>query len=93
VALRIGTLMNARGLMQLIAINVGLAEGIISSSMFTVLVIVAVVTTTMATPLLKLWDRLDGGVPVEDGGTAGPAEQEGEEEVRGVRPVAGEAPA
>jgi Kef-type K+ transport system membrane component KefB len=63
VALRIGTLMNARGLMQLIAINVGLSEGIVSPSMFTVLVMVAVVTTVMATPLLRLWDRLDGGVP------------------------------
>ncbi|MBM9505673.1 cation:proton antiporter [Actinacidiphila acididurans] len=60
-SLRIGTLMNARGLMQLIAINVGLAEGIVSRSMFTVLVVVAVVTTVMATPLLSLWDRLDGG--------------------------------
>ncbi|WP_333769855.1 cation:proton antiporter [Streptomyces sp. IBSBF 2435] len=63
VALRIGTLMNARGLMQLIAINVGLADGIVSPSMFTVLVVVAVVTTVMATPLLALWDRRDGGVP------------------------------
>ncbi|WP_335976511.1 cation:proton antiporter [Streptomyces sp. CA2R106] len=62
VALRIGTLMNARGLMQLIAINVGLSEGIVSPSMFTVLVVVAVVTTVMATPLLRLWDRRDGGV-------------------------------
>jgi Kef-type K+ transport system membrane component KefB len=71
-ALRIGTLMNARGLMQLIAINVGLAEGIVSPSMFTVLVVVAVVTTMMATPLLKLWDRLDGGVPpAEDGRVTG----------------------
>ncbi|SDO20942.1 cation:proton antiporter [Actinacidiphila guanduensis] len=67
VALRIGTLMNARGLMQLIAINVGLSEGIVSSSMFTVLVLVAVVTTTMATPLLRLWDRLDGGVREAEG--------------------------
>lgn len=64
VALRIGTLMNARGLMQLIAINVGLADGIVSPSMFTVLVVVAVVTTVMATPLLSLWDRMDGGIPV-----------------------------
>ncbi|SHN05717.1 cation:proton antiporter [Actinacidiphila paucisporea] len=63
VALRIGTLMNARGLMQLIAINVGLADGIVSPPMFTVLVVVAVVTTVMATPLLALWDRWDGGVP------------------------------
>ncbi|WP_225850475.1 cation:proton antiporter [Streptomyces sp. HPF1205] len=66
VALRIGTLMNARGLMQLVAINVGLSEGIVSPSMFTVLVMVAVVTTVMATPLLRLWDRLDGGV-ADDG--------------------------
>ncbi|MBD0735363.1 cation:proton antiporter [Streptomyces sp. CBMA29] len=63
VALRVGTLMNARGLMQLIAINVGLAEGVVTRSMFTVLVLVALVTTVMATPLLALWDRRDGGVP------------------------------
>lgn len=30
--------------------------------MFTVLVLVALITTVMATPLLALWDRLDGGV-------------------------------
>ncbi|WP_329128741.1 cation:proton antiporter [Streptomyces sp. NBC_01476] len=66
VALRIGTLMNARGLMQLIAINVGLAEGIVTRSMFTVLVLVALVTTMMATPLLALWDRLDGGLKAVD---------------------------
>ncbi|MEW2516663.1 cation:proton antiporter [Actinacidiphila alni] len=63
VALRVGTLMNARGLMQLIAINVGLAEGVVTRAMFTVLVLVALVTTVMATPLLTLWDRRDGGVP------------------------------
>lgn len=61
VALRVATLMNARGLMQLIAINVGLSEGIVTRTMFTVLVVVALVTTVMATPLLRLWDRLDGG--------------------------------
>jgi Kef-type K+ transport system membrane component KefB len=81
VALRIGTLMNARGLMQLIAVNVGLAEGIVSPSLFTVLVVVAVVTTTMATPLLALWDRLDGGVaPTPDEVPAG-ARPEGQQAV------------
>ncbi|MET9290951.1 cation:proton antiporter [Streptomyces sp. NPDC003077] len=59
VAVRVGTLMNARGLMQLIAINVGLAAGIVSRPLFAVLVVVALVTTVMATPLLSLWDRLD----------------------------------
>ncbi|MFD2416830.1 cation:proton antiporter [Amycolatopsis pigmentata] len=57
IALRIGTLMNARGLMQLIAINVGLAAGIVTRELFSVLVVVAIVTTMMATPLLRLWDR------------------------------------
>jgi Kef-type K+ transport system membrane component KefB len=78
VALRIGTLMNARGLMQLIAVNVGLAEGIVSPSMFTVLVVVAVVTTTMATPLLALWDRWDGGVAPTPDEVPTPARPDGQ---------------
>ena len=53
VALRVGALMNARGLMQLIALNVGLEAGIVNSSLFTVLVLVALVTTLMTTPLLS----------------------------------------
>ncbi|MFH9672328.1 cation:proton antiporter [Streptomyces sp. NPDC017405] len=57
VAVRVGTLMNARGLMQLIAINVGLAAGIASPALFGVLVIVALVTTVMTSPLLALLDR------------------------------------
>ncbi|WNV87285.1 cation:proton antiporter [Umezawaea sp. Da 62-37] len=59
VALRVGTLMNARGLMQLIAINVGLAAGIVTRELFSVLVVVALVTTIMATPMLGFWDRRD----------------------------------
>jgi Kef-type K+ transport system membrane component KefB len=59
VALRVGTLMNARGLMQLIAINVGLAAGIVTRELFSVLVVVALVTTVMATPMLGWWDRRD----------------------------------
>ncbi|MCA1190028.1 cation:proton antiporter [Saccharopolyspora sp. 6T] len=57
VATRVGALMNARGLMQLIAINVGLAAGIVTPQLFSVLVLVALVTTIMATPLLTLIDR------------------------------------
>ncbi|GAA2678006.1 MULTISPECIES: cation:proton antiporter [Actinosynnema] len=59
VALRVGALMNARGLMQLIAINVGLAAGIVTPALFSALVVVALVTTIMATPLLALFDRRD----------------------------------
>jgi Kef-type K+ transport system membrane component KefB len=76
VALRIGTLMNARGLMQLVAINVGLADGIVSPSMFTVLVLVAVVTTVMASPLLALLDRLDGGAAGSPDGADGGRREE-----------------
>ncbi|GIG88067.1 cation:proton antiporter [Plantactinospora endophytica] len=57
VALRIGALMNARGLMQLIAINVGMAAGIVNSTLFTALVLVALVTTLMTTPLLSWIER------------------------------------
>lgn len=54
-ALGIGTLMNARGLMELIIINIGLQRGVISEELFALLVIMAVVTTLMASPI---FDRL-----------------------------------
>ncbi|MZE77650.1 cation:proton antiporter [Streptomyces xinghaiensis] len=57
VALRVGALMNARGLMQLIALNLGLAAGIVTQAMFSALVVVAIVTTVMAPPLLAFLDR------------------------------------
>ena len=50
-ALGIGTLMNARGLMELIIINIGLQRGVISKELFAILVIMAVITTLMASPL------------------------------------------
>lgn len=52
-ALGIGTLMNARGLMELIIINIGLQRGVISKELFAILVIMAVVTTLMASPLFE----------------------------------------
>ncbi|MFM9873773.1 MAG: cation:proton antiporter, partial [Fimbriimonadaceae bacterium] len=52
-ALKIGILMNARGLMELIILNVGLEKGIISKELFTMMVIMAIVTTLMATPIFK----------------------------------------
>jgi len=50
----IGALMNARGLMELIIINIGLARGIIGPPLFAMLVLMAIVTTLMATPLFEL---------------------------------------
>ena len=52
-ALGIGALMNSRGLMELIIINVGLQKGIIGPALFSMLVLMAVVTTMMATPLFE----------------------------------------
>jgi Kef-type K+ transport system membrane component KefB len=57
VALRLGTLMNARGLMQLIALNVGLQAHLVNREMFTALVLVALITTTMTAPVLAWLDR------------------------------------
>ena len=52
-SLGIGVLMNARGLMELIIINIGLQRGIISEGLFATLVIMAVVTTLMASPIFE----------------------------------------
>ena len=53
-ALGIGALMNSRGLMELIIANIGLQRGIIGPAMFSVLVLMAIVTTMMAGPLFEL---------------------------------------
>jgi Kef-type K+ transport system membrane component KefB len=50
----IGALMNTRGLMELIVLNIGLEIGVISPALFTILVVMALVTTFMAGPLIEL---------------------------------------
>lgn len=52
-SLALGALMNARGLIELILLNIGLQAGIITPTLFTILVIVAVVTTLMASPIFE----------------------------------------
>jgi Kef-type K+ transport system membrane component KefB len=66
VSIRVGALMNARGLMQLIALNVGLAAHIVSSGLFTALVLVALVTTMMASPILAWLDRRSPAVDLPE---------------------------
>ena len=53
-AMGIGALMNARGLMELIIINIGLQKGIIGPALFSMLVVMAIVTTLMASPLFEI---------------------------------------
>ncbi len=49
-----GALMNTRALMELIVLNIGLDLGFIPTPVFTMLVIVAVITTVMTAPLLRI---------------------------------------
>ena len=53
-AMGVGALMNARGLMELIIINIGLARGIIGPALFSMLVLMAIATTLMSSPLFEL---------------------------------------
>jgi Kef-type K+ transport system membrane component KefB len=51
----VGALMNARGMMELIVIKVGLDIGVIDNRLFTMLMVMAIVTTLMTGPLLTLF--------------------------------------
>ena len=50
----LGVLMNTRGLMELVVLNIGLEMGVISPTLFAMMVIMALVTTMMTTPILHL---------------------------------------
>jgi Kef-type K+ transport system membrane component KefB len=50
----LGSLMNTRGLMELIALNIGFDLGVLSPGIFAMLVLMALVTTLMTGPLLNL---------------------------------------
>jgi Kef-type K+ transport system membrane component KefB len=56
-SLQIGTLMNCRGLTELVVLNVGLDLGVLSPTMFTMLVIMALVSTAMTAPIAVYLDR------------------------------------
>lgn len=60
-ATALGALMNTRGLMELVVLNIGLELGVISPTLFAMMVLMALVTTCMTTPLLQL---LLGRAPV-----------------------------
>ena len=70
-AAAIGVLMNTRGLTEIIILTVGLELEVITPTLFTIMVIMALVTTLMATPMLALISPMyhrgmtEGGAPVE----------------------------
>jgi K+:H+ antiporter len=71
----IGALMNTRGLTELIVLSIGLELGVVTPALFTMLVLMALVTTFMAGPLLRL---------IDPRGTLG---VQPEEELAAARPV------
>lgn len=56
-ACQLGLMMNTRGLVELIVLNVGLDIGILSPVLFSMMVCMALVTTSMTTPLMDLVSR------------------------------------
>jgi len=68
-AMSIGALMNARGLMEMIVLKIGLDAGLIGADLFTMFLVMAIATTVMAGPLLSLIERRPaavGLVPAEN---------------------------
>lgn len=58
-SIAIGALMNTRGLMELVVLNIGYDLGILSAEMFTMMVLMAIITTLMTAPILS-WLKLTG---------------------------------
>jgi len=52
-----GALANARGLMELILLNIGFEAGLISGKLYTILALMTIVTTLVATPLQRMFGR------------------------------------
>ena len=74
----IGILMNTRGLMELVALNIGLDLGVISPTLFTMMVLMALFTTFVTTPLLQRiypFERFASEVPDAPETTPVPAVQ------------------
>lgn len=57
-SLAIGALMNTRGLMELIVLNIGYDLGILTAEVFTMMVMMALITTLMTNPILNLLNRI-----------------------------------
>jgi Kef-type K+ transport system membrane component KefB len=60
----LGVLMNTRGLVELIVLNIGLDLGVLTPRLFTMLVLMALVTTMMTSPLLAALLRTRPWAPI-----------------------------
>ena len=76
-AMAIGALMNARGLMELIILNIGLQRGLITPTLFSVMVAMTLVTTMAAGPLFEwAWRGSAESQAAERRGATGPPQAE-----------------
>ena len=66
-SLGIAVLMNARGMMELILLNIGLQQGLITPTLFTILVLMTIATTLMAGPLFTVVSRKHAAATSEEG--------------------------
>jgi Kef-type K+ transport system membrane component KefB len=62
-AFALGALMNTRGLIELVVLNLGYELGILSAEAFAMLVLMALVTTCMTGPLLQIHGAISGRKP------------------------------
>ncbi len=62
-AASLGVLMNTRGLMELVVLNIGLDLGVITPKLFAMLVLMAIVTTIATTPALRRLYVADADIP------------------------------
>ena len=64
-AAALGALLNTRGLVELVVLNIAYNVGAFSPTLFTMMVVMALVTTMSTTPILNLLGVKDGDVPAE----------------------------
>jgi Kef-type K+ transport system membrane component KefB len=54
-AMEVGVVMNTKGLVELVVLSIGLQLGILSVTIYSVLLVLALISTVMTTPMLNLW--------------------------------------
>ncbi|WP_171116710.1 MULTISPECIES: cation:proton antiporter [Streptomyces] len=83
-AMSIGALMNCRGLTELVVLNIGLGLGVIGPDLFTILVLMALLTTAATSPALS-WIRRGAGDPYPADDPSGIGQEEPVLESAGTR--------
>ncbi|HEX6341985.1 cation:proton antiporter [Umezawaea sp.] len=93
-----GALANARGLMELILLNIGLSAGLITNQLYTVLALMTIITTFAATPVMRVFERsgwkrgIVFGSSGEEARTSGEAAEGSRDDAAGgaLRPTRGQ---